>query len=472
MRETAIAAEVLGAVSRDRAAAAAASALTEAGGDVYAVGGVVRDVLLGVEPEDVDLMVRGLTPDEARDALGTPRGATVKEVGRDFGIFEMYLGGGVAQVALPRTERSTGAGHRSFEVSVDPHMPVEEDLWRRDFTCNAMAVRLSDARLLDPAGGADAALDYQVVPTTEWSMAEDPLRLLRALSLVSRRRMRLGGDALELIRRHAAALAHLPAERVQAELDKIFAGDNPHGAVRLARYAGVLAAVLPEVDACFGYDQRTPWHERELGDHLVAVLAGVARANPDRDVRLAALLHDIGKPASAWVDPDTGHNHYYETRLDDGTTLGADHARVGAEMAVALMGRLRYPHDRIMRVGGLVRHHMFAGFDSERGARRFLARVGDLAEDLIDIRRADSADHHEVAPMGSQWDPERNAELVRRVRGKAQAFDRRHLVVTGRDLIGAGVPEGPEVGRALDRLVEAVLEDPDLNDRDALLRLL
>lgn len=461
-------------VAADPAAQAVSQALQEDGAKVYAVGGAVRDAIMGKEPKDIDLMASGKTPAEIQAVLDELPGRT-DVTGKDFGVFRYRdRSGSEVEIALPRKERSTGAGHKDFNVQADPNLRPEEDLFRRDFSANAMAVDLANGRLLDPYGGTKDIKEGVLRSHNPESLSEDPLRVLRALVANARHGLVPDEATRQQMSENAASLNHLPPERVQAELDKLFAAKDPAKAIRLAHETGVLQHFMPEVDRAFGYDQNNPHHEYELGDHLINVLEGMTEKTDDPDLRLAALLHDIGKPDSEWVDPETGKNHFYEKHMDGGTVLGADHEKVGAEMANALLNRLRYPNSRIDRITDLVKHHMWPAFTAEKGARKFLNRVGDHADDLMDLRWADQGGKSVYPNPAGQAEAltlETQRKLLDQVRNKQQPVNKSQLAINGNDLIQAGIPQGPQIGQILESLTEAVIEDPSLNTRDQLLTM-
>jgi tRNA nucleotidyltransferase (CCA-adding enzyme) len=451
------------ALEADPPARVAFEALTAAGAEVYAVGGAVRDALLGAHPKDVDLLAAGLAPDEVERTLAALPGR-VDFTGASFGVFRYRNRRREVEVALPRTERSSGPGHRDFDVVADHRLGVEDDLARRDFTANALAVELRTGRLVDPFGGR-ADIEARVLRTVSpASFREDPLRIVRALVALARHGLVPDAETRRQMGEHADALAHLPQERIRLELEKLLAAHDPAAGIELARSTGVLGRILPEVDACFGFDQRTPHHDLELGAHLLAVLRAMTRLSPEPELRLAALLHDVGKPASQWVDA-RGIAHYYAHAGHPGS---ADHAELGARLARAALRRLRFPVDTIERVARLVRLHMFGGFDSPRGARRFLRRAGSnaVARDLLLLREADKVGRPEaLAKLG------RMHELVERELAAAAAFSLADLAVDGSDLLAAGVPQGPEVGHVLRKLLDRVVDEPELNERETLLGL-
>jgi len=448
----------------DPAAYAAYHALRHYG-NVYAVGGVVRDVVLGKAPKDIDLMVQGVEEGQVKEALSHLPGR-VDFTGAQFGVFRYRdPEGNEVEIAMPRTERSTGPGHKDFEVYTDPYIDVRDDLARRDFTGNAMAVNLETGELVDPYRGSEDLKAGDLRTVSDKSFLEDPLRILRALASVSRHQLEPDEETARQMRANAPGLAEIPAERVRMELDKVMSGEDPVRALRLAHDTGVLSYVLPEVDATHGFDQRNKWHNLELFDHIMQVLKLTAEKTDNLDLRWAALLHDVGKPASQWVDED-GFAHYYRNEAGE----GAQHEEVGAQMARDLMSRLKFPNDRIDRVSTLVRWHMYPPFEALNGARRFINRVGDEhADDLMSLRWADSGGKDVGNP--SDGSVEKMRDLVRQVREKQEPTGVSSLAANGSDLIRAGFKPGPELGDALAWLADRVMDDPSLNNRETLVQM-
>lgn len=456
---------------QDRTITDAISALQNAGGNVYAVGGYVRDTLIGVEPKDVDLLVTNLGADEVESALEKLHGR-VDYTGKSFGVFRYRNRGVEVEIALPRQEISTGTSHTDFNVRVDHTLSVEDDLYRRDFTVNAMAIQIDTNKVIDPFCGESDIHNKILRCVSLDSLSEDPIRILRALVLHSRYGFTVTDETRFHMTANAKNLEVEAPERIQYELDKLMESKNPAAGIRLAHETGVLRYILPEVADCMGYDQNNPHHEQELGNHLISVLERVSEKTNDPDIRMAALLHDIGKPKSAWVDPETGSNHFYEKHMDDGTILGADHETVGWMMSIELLRRLKYSNDRVRRISDLVKFHMYAPFTSPKGARKFINRVGEYADDLLIIRWGDQGGKSSYPTRDDdKFDLENEALLLEKVRDESQPTDVSQLAINGNDLIQAGYPQGPGIGKILDALTLAVLDRPILNERETLLEL-
>jgi poly(A) polymerase len=452
----------------DPAAWNAYKALKDAGGKVYVVGGAVRDALLQKEPHDIDLMVTGVPSDKVNHILGQLPGK-VDLTGKDFGVFRYKTKGAEVEVALPRSERSTGDRRVDFDVSVDHKLPIESDLLRRDFTVNAMAVDLDTGTLVDPYGGARDIASRTLRTVHPSSFEEDPTRLLRALVASAKHGLTPNESTRAEMAKNASRLDLESRERIQGELDKLFASNNPAGAIRLAQESGILKHVLPEVSSAWEFDQRNPHHNYPLGQHLLHVLEGASEQSDDPDLRLAALLHDIGKPASQWIGPEGG-GHYYKHVDENGDQHGADHELVGADMAETRLRSLKYPNSRINRIRALIAGHMFPAFSSAKGARKFLNRAGEHADDLLTLRHADMYGKGTDAYQATKTPVDVMRELTDQAR--QAPVNQTQLALGGNELMqGLGLSPGPQVGQLKNYLMDQVLENPELNTPDALMGL-
>ena len=414
----------------------------------FVVGGSLRDALLGREPEDWDLAT-----DARPDRMVALFHGAVYE--NRFGTVAVRRDGALFEVTTFRTEHDYADFRRPHHVEFGDDLVA--DLARRDFTVNAIAWgRAADGdanALVDPFDGVHD-LERRVLRAVGDPAArfrEDALRMLRAVRLAAVLGFEIEPATLAAIREHAPLVAHLSGERVGAELGKLLAAPEPSVGLRLMADTGLLDVVAPELAAQRGIPQNKLAGE-DLWGHTVRTVDAVPVSRPV--VRLAALLHDLGKP-STLAD---GHFHHHDV--------------VGAGMAEVLLRRLRYPRPVIDDVAHLVRHHMF-GVDpglSDAGVRRFLLRIGPRHLDaLFALRRADDIgsgrmpDGPEVAAFRARLEAEVAA---------AAALDREALDVDGDDLMRElGLIPGPRLGRLLDALVERVIDDPALNDRATLLLL-
>ena len=432
--------------------------------DAYLVGGAVRDELLGLESKDADFLVPRVDHAGLKTALAPHGRVEDLEVARqlvgvrlwpkDAAVRELAPKG--IEFAPPRRERSTGPGRHDFEIVVDPDASVEDDMARRDFTVNAIARRLDSGELVDPFGGQDDLQERVLRTVSERSFAEDPLRIVRGLRLVSQLDLAPDERTLQQMADEAISIRLVSGERIggglhvdgTGELSKLLLGARPAKALRIARDTGVLVALIPEFGRTIDYDQQSERQDRTLDEHIFCTVQLAADARASLAVRLGALFHDLGKPEA----DETGENH----------------ARLGTRIAGDVLSRLRYPGRLRRHVMDLVAAHSFALDDvDELFARRFLRKHGDeLARDLVE---------HKGADLRAKSVPQEEHDAVERLAGlleqeREQPHRLADLAVDGGDLLGIGYSEGPALGRALETLLDEVVEDPRRNERDYLLR--
>ena len=441
--------------------------------DAYLVGGAVRDELLGLESKDADFVVPGVDYDGLRRAL-EPYGRVeeLEVAGRRVGA-RLYprdrrvraaAPAGI-EFAPPREEQSTGPGRHDFVIVANPNLSVEDDMRRRDFTVNAMARRLADGTIVDPLGGRDDLERGSLRTVSPRSFQEDPLRIVRGLRFVSQLGLDPDADTLQQMRDEATAVRLVSGERLGDEVAKLLLGAQPGKALRLARDTGVLVELLPEIAPSFGFDQESRWHDLTVDEHTFLVVQAAADERMPLRVRLATLLHDLGKPHVAWRGDD-GRLHYYAR---PGFSERA-HEEVSADLAAQALSRLRYTNELRARVLAIIREHAFQlGKLEPLRARRFLAAHGDeLALDLLDHRRADLLGKRPGEPP--EEDISRLAEFRRLVEAeRANPHRLADLAVDGSDLIDVGYEEGPAIGRTLRALLDEVVEEPQRNERAWLL---
>ncbi len=441
--------------------------LWEHGHAAYVVGGSVRDEILGREPVDWDL-----TTDARPDRLLAIFPGAVYE--NRFGTVSVREAGEQHEVTTFRSDHDYADFRRPHHVEFGD--AVELDLARRDFTVNAIAWgaaapegfgapgdvprasgsaprAVPEPALVDPYDGvADArARRLRAVGEPAARFREDALRMVRAVRLAAVLDFDIDPPTFAAIRDNAPLAGHVSGERIAAELWKLLAAERPSMGLRLLADSGLLDVLLPEIAAQQGVPQNKIEGE-DLFDHTLRAVDAAPQTRPV--IRLAALLHDIGKPGT----------------IDDGPFRG--HETVGAELAEALLDRLHAPRATTERVVHLVRNHMFT-YEPEwgdAGVRRFIQRVGtDAIDDLFALREADHVgsgvplDAHELGSLRARVDAELAASVV---------LDRSRLAVRGDDLMRElGLPAGPRLGRILDSLLDRVIADPKLNDRATLLLL-
>jgi tRNA nucleotidyltransferase (CCA-adding enzyme) len=426
--------------------------------DAYVVGGAVRNELLGIESKDADFLVVGVDQEGLR-ALLEPHGRVedLEVAGQLVGLrlrprereIRRLAPAGI-EFAPPRRERSTGPGRQDFEIVVDAAASVEDDLERRDFTVNAIARRLSDGELVDPFDGELDLEDRVLRTVSPRSLSEDPLRTLRGLRFVSQFDLAPDDETSRQLVEEGPNVRLVSAERIggglqadgMGELSKLLLGSKVAKALRLARDTGVLLAIIPEFEPVIGHDADNVRQGGPVDEHIFKVVAAAPRSLP---VRLAALLHDLGKPL-----------------VDVG-----EHAAEGARIADCVLERLRYPTRLRRYVVDLVRAHAFQTDEvDELYARRFLREHGDeLARDLVAHKEADlRAKNVDDAELERTL---RLRELIEQEASKPHRLS--DLAVDGSDLLELGYAEGPKLGGVLSGLLDDVVVDPSRNSRDWLL---
>lgn len=423
-------------------------------GKIYEVGGAVRDNLLGLPVKERDYLVTGIPYQELAALL--QRHGRVDLVGRSFGVikFTQHFGNDKVtfDISLPRREFSTGVGHRDFAVSFDPNLPVEEDLTRRDFTVNAMAIPLGGGEIVDPVGGR-ADLERRIIRmVSPQSFTEDPLRMLRAIQFAARFHFEIEPVTFAAIMEHAELMATISPERIADELNKLLVrAEQPSLGFRLMQESGLLKQILPELEETVGVEQPGGFHMYDVFEHT---LRTVDAAPAVLHIRLAALFHDITKPQAKQLT-ETGATFY-------------GHEKTGARAAVRAMRRLRYSNELIESVKILVDRHMFTTAVTDKGRRRLIRRVGtELIFDLLDLRRADVVAQ---GRGGSTADVDQFEKEIRQEIENRSPFGLRDLAVKGNDLMDEfGLAESPLIGQILNYLLEKVLDEPGDNVRERLL---
>jgi len=410
----------------------------------------LRDIVLERQPFDWDL-----ASDARPERLVELFPGAVYE--NRFGTVAIRSDGKPFQITTFRTDHDYSDFRRPHRVEFGD--TIEVDLARRDFTVNTLAwgARSGDApSLVDPYGGlADArARVLRAVGEPRARFEEDALRMIRAVRLAATLGFTVEAATLDGIEERAELVAHLSGERIAAELDKLLGAPAPSVGLRLLSGTGLLAGISPELAAQRGIAQNKVAGQ-DLWDHTLRSVDAVPAERPV--VRLAALLHDIGKPAT----------------YSEGHFIG--HDAVGAELAGAFLDRLHEPRAVRDRVVELVRQHMFSyeANWSDAAVRRFIgkmATIGDgMLDELLALREADNIGSGLPGSAG------RLDELRARVAAELAAkvvLDRHGLAVDGADLISElGLTQGPLLGRILDELLERVIADPALNDRPTLLLL-
>lgn len=421
--------------------------LNDAGYEAYVVGGCVRDALLGREAADWDITTNA-RPEEVKALF--PR--TV-DTGLQHGTVTVLNGKEGFEVTTYRVDGEYRDGRHPESVSFTPNLV--EDLKRRDFTINAMAYSEKEG-LVDAFDGLGDLKrgEIRCVGDPKERFTEDALRILRAVRFSAQLDFPIEEETKKALTEFAPRLTKVSAERIQTELVKLLTSEHPE-IFRVVWETGITAVILPEFDACMETPQNNPHHCRNVGEHILYTLTGVEK---DKSLRLAALLHDIGKPACRTTD-EKGIDHF------------KGHADVGAKMADAILRRLKFDNDTRKKVVRLVEVHDERDIPlNHRGVRRAIHRIGtELFPDYLKLRRADVLAQNPLMQEEKLSRIEEVERLYGEILEEGNCLSLKDLAVTGRDLMDAGVKPGPELGRILNEMLEAVIEHPEYNTKEHLL---
>lgn len=424
--------------------------LNSAGHEAYLVGGCVRDLLRGVEPNDWDICTSAL-PEETEQCFADRR---VIETGLKHGTVTVLEEGEPYEITTYRTEGPYSDSRRPDFVRFVPNL--EEDLARRDFTMNAIAMDL-EGNLRDPYGGADDIKSRLIrcVGEPDQRFQEDGLRVMRALRFAAVFGYEVEEQPARAVHENRAMLDRVAAERINAELCKLLVGKNAGDVLR--QYPDVFCQFWPELGPLVALEQNNPWHCWGGWEHTIHAVEG---APADVTLRLSMLLHDIGKPACKSTD-DKGIAHFY------------GHPAVSARLADQMLRALKFDNKTRKRVVLLVERHDAQLPPRSHVIRRWLNRLGPEAFfQLLEVKRADSMGQASEKVRGRLTGLDEIKAKAELILAERQCLTLKDLAVNGRDVIAAGVAPGPEVGLVLNGLLERVLSNEIINEREALIKIL
>ena len=419
--------------------------LEAAGHEAWCVGGCVRDALLGRAPEDWDVTSSAL-PEETMALFGSRAVPT----GLKHGTVTVRAADRPVEVTTYRVDGAYRDHRRPERVTFT--RSLEEDLGRRDFTVNAMALNLR-GELRDPFGGRRdlAAGVLRCVGDPDRRFREDALRILRGMRFAAELELELEPSTAEALLQSRALLEDVAPERIQAELKKLLRG--PRAAAVLRACPQVVGVFWPEILPMVGFDQRNIHHCHDVWEHSLRALEAVPG---DPALRCAALLHDVGKPSSFTLD-ENGTGHFY------------GHAAVSCELAEGMLRRLKFPNAFRERVVRLIRWHDRDIPRTDRGVGRALRLLGE--EELRLLLALKRADNLAQAPAyrDRQAEIDKGEAILDRLLAEEACFSLRQLAVNGHDLLALGL-RGVAVGRTLETLLNKVADGELPNERAALLK--
>lgn len=431
------------------------STIAAASGKPIAVGGCVRDHLLGLKPKDIDLEVYDISLDKLTESLKAL--GQVVSVGKSFGVLKFNLQGSkeIFDIALPRKENKSGQGHRGFVVETDETLSFKEASARRDFTINAMGVDLQSLELLDEHGG-QADLKAKVLRHVSGAFAEDPLRVLRACQFAARFNLKLDQSTLELCRSMRPELDTLPSSRLCEEMKKLLLADKPSVGLALLKDTNALG-LFPELESLIGCEQNPKWHpEGDVWVHTLMVVDEAAKIirreklaeEMALTIMLGALCHDLGKPLTLTVE--------------DGIIRTKGHEPAGETPTRTFMSKCGFSQKLTDAVVPLVKEHLkpfalYAERDkiSNAAIKRLASRVNIAQLCLVseaDFLGRTTEDALNGNDPSSPW-------LLAKAKELAVESAPLEPLILGRDLIELGFKPGPTLGKILGALYEEQLKE-------------
>lgn len=423
-------------------------ALEEAGFEAYAVGGCVRDSLLGRVPDDWDITTSA-RPLEVKAVF--PR--TI-DTGIQHGTVTVMLGKEGFEVTTYRIDGEYEDSRHPKEVIFTANLI--EDLKRRDFTINAFAYN-DRSGIVDAFCGMKDLEDgvIRCVGKATERFTEDALRMMRAVRFSAQLGFEIEASTKAAIEQLAPNLSHISAERIQTELVKLLKSSHPDY-IREAYHLGMTRIFLPELDAAFETIQNNPHHCYTVGEHLMHCML---YTESDKSMRIAALLHDIGKPVTRTTD-EQGIDHFH------------GHAGVGEEMAARILRRLKFDNDTITHVRKLVKYHDYPIETTPRAVRRAINTIGETYfSDVLAIKKADMMAQSTYQRQEKEDHLAQVEALYQQILEQNQCVSLKSLALTGNDLIALGIPKGKEIGIVLNELLEDVIAQPEHNNREYLIQL-
>jgi tRNA nucleotidyltransferase (CCA-adding enzyme) len=419
--------------------------LNKSGFEAFIVGGCVRDSLLKRNLKDWDITTSAL-PEETIKLFEKTIPTGIKH-----GTITVVLNKENYEVTTYRIDGEYSDNRHPDEVVFT--RSLKEDLSRRDFTINSLSYNETEG-LIDMFNGMEDINNKLIkcVGEPDKRFNEDALRMLRAVRFACQLQFNIEKDTYAAICRNYTLIKNVSSERIRDELNKILMSPVPSRGIRMLQESSLLKYIIPELNESVGFDQRNPHHDKNVFDHIMAVLDN---STESLAVRLGALLHDIGKPRTFTIDKK-GIGHFY------------GHNIVSAEMSEVILKRLRYDNATIKKVLIIITEHMSAYNNMKnKTLKKFINRVGvENLEDLFELQIADSKGHKKDADYSPIL---KRREDVKKILENGEPFTVSQLKITGDDLIKLGYKPGKEIGFVLKELLEKVMERPELNTRERLL---
>ena len=421
--------------------------IEEAGYQGYIVGGCVRDAIMGIAPHDYDITTSAM-PNETKSIFDEYK---VIETGIKHGTVTVLMEGYPLEITTFRVEGEYLDGRRPSNVAFT--RSLKEDVARRDFTMNAMAMDVR-GQVYDYFSGRDdiAKGIIRAVGNPRERFQEDALRIMRALRFSAKTGFKIEEKTSTALFQCKDSLLHISAERIREELVGLLLGK----AVKkvLIEYLDILTVVIPELQPLKGFDQKSKWHIYDVLEHTAV---SVEAAPAEEHLRIAMLLHDIGKPKCFSIGDD-GEGHFY------------GHANLSMDMARDILNRLKFDNETKDRVLRAIKYHDVQIEPATKQVKRALNKyTAEGFFDLVAVKRADNlAQNPNLAERQGYLDS--LVQIAEEIIKEEQCFSLKDLAVNGRDLIEMGMKPGKEIGQVLDALLEAVIEEKLPNDKAEMLK--
>lgn len=412
--------------------------LNKNGFDAYIVGGCIRDIVLGQTPQDWDITTNA-KPDDVKRLFPN--------------VFETGIKHGTVTAAIDGTNYEITT-FRSFN-SITPST-LMEDLGLRDFTMNAIAYH-PNVGIIDPFSGLSAIEEsiIRAVGKSDDRFEEDPLRMIRAVRFSSTLGFKIDVSVLSSIKQNSGKIERVSPERIRSELSKILTSDKPEGFVIL-RETGLLKHILPEFDICFDIAQNHPYHIYNVAIHSLHTVASIEK---NTALRWTMLLHDTGKAVTKTTD-NKGIDHFYS------------HPQKSMEIAKRVLGRLKFDNASIERILSLIKHHDMRINPDYKSVRKAASKMGeDIFLDLLKVQEADKSGQNPKYFNERSDILNKIREIYYDIKKNNHCLSIKDLAINGDDLLALGFEQGREIGVVLKKLLNAVLENPELNTKEMLLEM-
>ena len=423
--------------------------LERAGYEGYAVGGCVRDSLLGREPDDWDITTNA-PPLQIKELF-----RRTVDTGIQHGTVTVLVGPETYEVTTYRIDGEYEDNRHPRQVEFTTSLI--EDLKRRDFTINAMAYNDCDGIIdeFDGMGDLNSGIIRCVGSPVE-RFSEDALRIMRAVRFSAQLGYKIEENTLSAIKELSPNLKDISAERINTELTKLIVSKNP-GHIRLLCETGIADVILPELSMVMNIEQNNPHHCYNVGEHIIR---SVENIEADKTLRYAMLFHDLGKGETKTTD-ENGVDHFH------------GHVQLSARMAVDIAHRLKFDNQTLNRVKKLVAYHDVKVELNIRSVRRLINKIGvEDFPDLLKVKQADMEAQSDYKREEKQKEIDTLWELYDRIIEQNDCVRISDLAINGKDLMEHGIEQGPKIGAVLNALLEKVMDDPSLNTKEKLTELL